>query len=89
MVASAPWFFDGLDVLRLCNGQAQSIWRSKKMNHFWVMIGRVLSWEQEAFLSDPNLLENRLVLVKVGKSVFKFSKGLLRNDIVPGNITKF
>jgi len=89
MVASAPWFFDGLDMLRLCNGQAQSIWHSKKTNHFWVIIGRVLFWEQEAFLSDPNLLENRPVLVKAGKSIFKFSKGLLHNDIMPGNITKF
>jgi len=59
------------------------------MNHFWVIIGRVLSWEQKAFLSDPNLLENCPVLVKAGKSIFKFSKGLLCNDIMPGNITKF
>lgn len=88
-VASVPQFFDGLDVLHLCNGQTESIWGPKETDHCWVMVGSMLSWKGETFSSDTFLLENHLILVKVGQSVFKLNEGSLCDDVILSNITEF
>ena len=49
----------------------------------------MLSRKQEAQNSDTFLLENSLILTKMGKRIFEVTKDLLCNYILLGNITEF
>jgi len=53
------------------------------------MIGSMLSQKGETFSLDTFLLENPLILMKVGQSVFKLNEGSLCDDVMLSDITEF